>query len=589
MSSSHKGSHLLVGLALFGLAFAAPLATMPAAQAAAAYTVTTQAEFVTALADADPVINITMAADITLTESIVIPEGKTVSITSDTGTRVLLRGAAMTGTTYVGPPCDSALIVAYGALTLTNIILDGNSVNMHAYSALVWGSWSINIGAGTVLRNNENIYETLAPASTQTAGGAIEMDDCAGDGTPCTVTISGGDIYNNSAEVGGAIFVQDATLTITGGKIHDNHAAQGGGVNLYAGSTGTMSGGEIYNNHADLTAFALELDGAGVLVFGSSFTLSGGSIHDNTADHFGGGLAVVVGTGAALTMTGGHIDDNSATDGGGIWFNADRTLPASITGGTIDGNQATTGNGGGINVLGPVHLHIGGTAQVSDNSSSEYGGGVFMSDVATVTIDGTAKLTGNQAGFDGGAIWLGEAYDNLSVAAGVVFANNLSQSAYFLNDPSLIATHDAQIKTTKFSGGFQYGYNNYDINYRSDWPANVVTFDSQGGSAVGPQPVAYNTAATAPHAPTKANAKFTNWCLDKACTQVYNFANPVTADITLYAGWQATSGSGAPGPSLTPTGGQVVSTTAPIAAGLFGMILLVGAAYWMRRKATLRY
>ena len=41
-----------------------------------------------------------------------------------------------------------------------------------------------------------------------------------------------------------------------------------------------------------------------------------------------------------------------------------------------------------------------------------------------------------------------------------------------------------------------------------------------------------------PANPTKEDYTFTGWYTDKECTQAYNFENPVTADITLYAGWE---------------------------------------------------
>ena len=66
---------------------------------------------------------------------------------------------------------------------------------------------------------------------------------------------------------------------------------------------------------------------------------------------------------------------------------------------------------------------------------------------------------------------------------------------------------------------------------------HVVTFDSAGGSEVESQTVAYGKCAAEPAAPTQAGFAFGGW-LD-ADGNPYDFATPVTGDITLYAQWSA--------------------------------------------------
>ena len=67
----------------------------------------------------------------------------------------------------------------------------------------------------------------------------------------------------------------------------------------------------------------------------------------------------------------------------------------------------------------------------------------------------------------------------------------------------------------------------------------TVTFDSQGGSEVASQTLENGETAAEPAAPLKIGAMFTGWYTDASCaaeTQ-YSFDTPVTADLTLYAGW----------------------------------------------------
>ena len=64
-----------------------------------------------------------------------------------------------------------------------------------------------------------------------------------------------------------------------------------------------------------------------------------------------------------------------------------------------------------------------------------------------------------------------------------------------------------------------------------------VAFVSNGGSAVPTQIVDEGLLAVEPAAPTRAHFTFAGWFTDMALTSAYNFATPVTADVTLYAKW----------------------------------------------------
>ena len=73
-------------------------------------------------------------------------------------------------------------------------------------------------------------------------------------------------------------------------------------------------------------------------------------------------------------------------------------------------------------------------------------------------------------------------------------------------------------------------------------PANVtVTFDSNGGTVVGNQVVPYNSTASAPPAPTKTGNTFAGWYADAGLSNAFNFATPITVDITLFAKWTVNS------------------------------------------------
>jgi uncharacterized repeat protein (TIGR02543 family) len=72
------------------------------------------------------------------------------------------------------------------------------------------------------------------------------------------------------------------------------------------------------------------------------------------------------------------------------------------------------------------------------------------------------------------------------------------------------------------------------------WSYNsyTVTFESNGGSAVNPVTVNYDSKITAPTAPTKDGYAFGQWYVDPEFTTAWSFTNKMPAnDITLYARW----------------------------------------------------
>jgi len=71
-------------------------------------------------------------------------------------------------------------------------------------------------------------------------------------------------------------------------------------------------------------------------------------------------------------------------------------------------------------------------------------------------------------------------------------------------------------------------------------PTYTVTFDSQGGSAVGSQTVAHGGKVTEPTDPTKTDYTFGGWYKESGCINAWNFdTDTVTSNVTLYAWWVA--------------------------------------------------
>lgn len=77
-----------------------------------------------------------------------------------------------------------------------------------------------------------------------------------------------------------------------------------------------------------------------------------------------------------------------------------------------------------------------------------------------------------------------------------------------------------------------------DTTLYAQWAEAVtVTFDSNDGSTVEAQIIQAGSLATEPEPPTLDGHTFAGWYTDVALQEAYEFATPVTANITLYAKW----------------------------------------------------
>ncbi|MCR5689018.1 MAG: InlB B-repeat-containing protein [Clostridiales bacterium] len=85
-----------------------------------------------------------------------------------------------------------------------------------------------------------------------------------------------------------------------------------------------------------------------------------------------------------------------------------------------------------------------------------------------------------------------------------------------------------------------------DITLYAKWnaPAGnyIVKFEVNGGSPVADQVVEENKTAEKPADPTREGYEFKGWFADEACAAAFDFAAPITADTTVYAKWEVTTG-----------------------------------------------
>ena len=293
---------------------------------------------------------------------------------------------------------------------------------------------------------------------------------------------------------------------------------------------GIVRGGIITGGNAGYN------DGGGVYVCpGAELVMRGGSIVGCKAKQ-GGGVYVAdkneAKTLGRFTMKGGSIVGCVATDesysGGGVANHGDFTM----TGGTIHRCSTTEGSGGGICSV--RQLHISGSAIVTDCKA----GGSYASSGAMLISPGstyTAVIAGGT--FDGNV------ENSKGTITGGTFNGQVRNSGVIENGQfnGAVNNYEGTIKGGTFNGtvtnegagrisGGTYNGSVYGTFY-------TVAFVSNGGTAVPNQKYA-NTPVTAPTV-SRAGYTLVGWYTDEACTAAYDFTQPVTDNITLYAKWEA--------------------------------------------------
>ena len=107
------------------------------------------------------------------------------------------------------------------------------------------------------------------------------------------------------------------------------------------------------------------------------------------------------------------------------------------------------------------------------------------------------------------------------------------------NNATLMTIDDTQLTFTKSQSGELSELGTVQRVAQAEEVYYTVTFESNGGTEVAPQQVKQGATVTKPADPTREGYTFDGWYADEALTVPYDFSQPVTATLTLYAKWSA--------------------------------------------------
>jgi parallel beta-helix repeat protein len=215
-----------------------------------------------------------------------------------------------------------------GNLTLTNVIVRGNSAESSDNATVGAGLAAVGTGATTTLSDC-----TITGNAVGGGGGGIynaEYD---------TLTMTDCTISNNSAGGGGGLF-NDGTATLTN-CIFNGNSATGYGGGLFSSGMLALAGCTISGNSANRSAGGL------AAYYGGAITLTGCTVSANSTSGDGGGAATVSGQapgGGTIAFSNCTISGNSAGGAGGGCEDDLGTM--SLANCTVSGNTAYGGYGG---------------------------------------------------------------------------------------------------------------------------------------------------------------------------------------------------------------------------------------------------
>lgn len=379
--------------------------------------VANEVELETALNNGESLIELTASFPITAYHSVT----STTTITSS-GEPYTLTKAADYGQ-YIFQ------ITLGGALTLTNIILDGNkeahTTTQSNFALITVLQGSLTLDNGTILQNNlanegagvfvdSNSTNSLIMRGTAIIrnndatqnGGAILANN-----VPVTIADDARIEQNTSKTRGGGIYFDSTTqsslsirdrVVITGNK-----GSSGGGIHIQGGAIDLSDEVVISNNNANL--------GASIKFQGSGLTISENvTIRDNVAQIQGGGIHIAPYSESNIAIH-AKLINNTSDSGAGIAISADiSTQTIDFTNAQFLNNTSRRTHGGGLLLIGTGASDQDMTILLNDtvfdqNVTPNNGAAILISFTAVRTVNiqcANMTLTSNVSRVGNGSFYL---------------------------------------------------------------------------------------------------------------------------------------------------------------------------------------
>ena len=209
-----------------------------------------------------------------------------------------------------------ALYVVDGSLIVT-----GNTFLSNAA-----GEGGALYASHSILSLSENTFQNCYNTSVSSSGAAICVEDKS------TLRLSGNTFHNNSAGLGGSVYLDASSITFTGDYFTHNYAGLGGAIIAINNSMVKIYSVTIEHNRAGY--------GGGMVGLNSRLEVFEDTVFENNTASYGGGLYV-----HKTTFNGSAVfTENSATNGGGAIYASSSTL-FLINKTMITNNSAMDGGG----------------------------------------------------------------------------------------------------------------------------------------------------------------------------------------------------------------------------------------------------
>lgn len=509
--------------------------------------------------------NLTLTDSNTTAKHKFMPNGKLWVLDDASGTEAVTGGVITGGTGYPFPlssgpvNCGGGVYIAPGGqLTMTGGNIIGCSAEFGGGVCIYPGrdgeQMPFSMSGGSIIGcSAEYGGGVYASGKFQMSGQAV-IRSCTAEGT--SFNCGGGVYVDGSFEMSGEAIIEGCQAI--------SEYAYGGGVFVNSSRSFVMSEKAKIEGCQAISTPSSPSKGGGVhLANNTKFTLSGSAVIQNCkADNSdGSGKAYGGGVSAAnvreITLAdSARIADCIAANGSGLYITGSQMYPADYgkllaNGGSVEGDvvlgEAENGPG---TITGTGETEFNGKVTVAPGSTIEKG--IFNGEVINNgTITG-GVFTGTVINGEGGTIAESVLITKLKFI--VTFVNEGTKTTEPIAKDVKLTAPAAPTKEGYRFGGWYYNNSGSEAKWDFDtdtvtramtltakWVQTyTVTFETSGGSAVGPVTIDAGSTVTKPADPMKSGHNFGGWYKDSTLQTPWNFANDtVRTDTTLYAKWTA--------------------------------------------------